>query len=235
VGSTLARGGTKLVENFVSEKPAKYYAEMYKSDELAGGHVIMLDTLESTKREAGEALKVYPREMQIGGGINDANASEWLDKGAARVIVTSFVFKGGKVNLKNLDILSALVGRKKLVIDLSCRKKEGKYFVVTDKWQKFTEYELNKENIELLQDKCAEFLVHAVDVEGKCNGVQEEVIELLAKYSNIPVTYAGGISSMSDIEKVKEKGRGKIDFTIGTALDIFGGKLEYKKVLERMK
>lgn len=235
VGSTLSDNPANVIENFVAEKPASYFAKLYKSNLLVGGHVIMLDNEEQTKQQALEALKEYPDGFQIGGGITDENAKYWLEKGASHVIVTSFVFKNGTINLENLETLVQKVGKKNLVLDLSCRKKDGAYFVVTDKWQKFTNYEINKPNLQALEKSCAEFLIHAVDVEGKSSGIQEGLIKGLSSWATIPTTYAGGARSISDLELIKTLGQGKIDFTIGSALDIFGGQLEYQKVVDWAK
>jgi phosphoribosylformimino-5-aminoimidazole carboxamide ribotide isomerase len=175
------------------------------------------------ENEARSALAAFPGGLQIGGGINSANALEWLDAGASHVIVTSWVFREGRVDWTRLEELVKAVGKDKLVLDLSCRKRGGNYFVVTDRWQKFTELEVNAENLLKLAGSCSEFLVHAVDVEGLCRGIDRELVELLGKSSPIPVTYAGGANSISDLDEVTRLGQGKVDLTIGSALDIFGG------------
>jgi len=234
VGSTLS-DDMDVIENFVADKPADYFAKLYKSDALSGGHVIMLDNQEQTQQQALEALQEYPKGFQIGGGINDQNAGYWLDNGASQVILTSFAFKDGKINYTNLEKIVDCTGKKKIVLDLSCRKKGKEYFVVTDKWKKFTNYCLNKENVHFLEKFCSEFLIHAVDVEGKSAGIQRELVRGLRDWVNIPTTYAGGVRSISDLELAKVLGKGKIDLTIGSALDIFGGNLEYRKVITWFK
>jgi phosphoribosylformimino-5-aminoimidazole carboxamide ribotide isomerase len=219
VGGTLGDGGLRT--NFVSEKPAAWFAELYKRDGLFGGHVIMLGA--GNENEARSALKTFPGGMQIGGGINSANARGWLDACASHVIVTSWIFHEGRVDWDRLGELVKTIGKDKLVLDLSCRKRGENYFVVTDRWQKFTELVVNEETLKKFSEFCAEFLVHAVDVEGLCRGIDSELVEMLGKFSPIPATYAGGASSISDLETVTKLGQGKVNLTIGSALDIFGG------------
>lgn len=233
VGGTLTDSGEDTVENFVSEKSTSFYAELFKKDKLTGGHVIMLG--KGNEEVALQALRAYPGGLQIGGGITAENASKYLDNGASHVIVTSYVFKDGKINFENLNKLVKSTTKEKLVIDLSCRKKEGKYFVVTDRWQKFTDFEVNEKNIELLEEYCDEFLVHGVDVEGMQQGIEEELVEMLSKFCSIPVTYAGGIKSFDDIKKINRLGDGNIHFTVGSALDIFGGELKYDDVVNNQE
>jgi phosphoribosylformimino-5-aminoimidazole carboxamide ribotide isomerase len=230
VGGSLSDKGEGLIENFISDKPSSYYSEMFKKDGLTGGHVIMLGA--GNNEAAFEALKAYPNGLQVGGGINADNAKEYLEQGASHVIVTSYVFKDGEINWENLDKIVAAIGKEKLVLDLSCRNKDGKYYVVTDRWQKFTNLEVKKETIAELESYCDEFLVHAVDVEGQCKGIQEDLVEALGNWVTIPTTYAGGVRSFEDIAAIKSLGKNKIDVTIGSALDIFGGSLSYKKVVE---
>ncbi|HTB82684.1 MAG TPA: phosphoribosylformimino-5-aminoimidazole carboxamide ribotide isomerase [Candidatus Sulfotelmatobacter sp.] len=219
VGGTLTDAGART--NFVSEQSATWFAELYKRDGLAGGHVIMLGAGNETA--ARGALKAFPGGLHIGGGINAENAKSWLDAGASHVIVTSWVFREGKVDWNRLEELVKKIGKEKLVLDLSCRKRGEKYFVVTDRWQKFTDLEVNAETLHKFSGYCAEFLIHAVDVEGLCRGIDRELVELLGKFSPIPTTYAGGASSLADLELVTRLGGGKIDLTIGSALDVFGG------------
>jgi len=228
VGGSLDDSGA--VENFVSDKGAVYYAELYKKDNLTGGHVIMLGP--GNEEEVLNALKAYPEGLQVGGGINPGNGMEYIDAGATHVIVTSYVFSNGMINMDNLEVMKSTVGRERLVLDLSCRFKDGKYFVVTDRWQKFTEYDINRENIARLEEYCDEFLVHAADVEGLKQGVDERLVSVLAECCSIPVTYAGGVKDLSDVTKVYEKGRGRIDLTIGSALDIFGGSISYRELIK---
>jgi phosphoribosylformimino-5-aminoimidazole carboxamide ribotide isomerase len=219
VGGTLAEAGPRT--NFVSEKPARWFAELYKRDGLYGGHVIMLGP--GNEIEAHSALAAFPGGLQIGGGINSENARGWLDAGASHVIVTSWVFREGRVDWERLGGLVKIIGKDRLVLDLSCRKRGKDYFVVTDRWQKFTELTVTLENLQKLAGSCAEFLVHAVDVEGLSRGIDRELVEKLGQWSPIPVTYAGGANSLSDLEEVEKSGQGKVDLTIGSALDIFGG------------
>ena len=230
VGSTLKEDSKDLIENFVSDKSADYFAGLYKQDGLSGGHVIMLG--QGNEKAALKALRVYPHGLQIGGGINPNNARDYLNKGASHVIVTSYVFSNGEINLKNLGNLVNLVSADKLVLDLSCRMKDGKYYVVTDRWQNFTDFEVNEKNLDKLSKYCAEFLVHGVDVEGKCQGIEKELVLKLGSWAirnlDKPITYAGGISSYEDIQMISDFGKKKVDFTVGSALDIFGGDLSYK-------
>jgi phosphoribosylformimino-5-aminoimidazole carboxamide ribotide isomerase len=221
VGGTLGAGPERLQTNFVSDRPAAWYAELYKHDGLKGGHVIMLGP--GNEAEARSALLAYPGGLQIGGGVNLDNVRAWLDAGASHVIVTSWVFRGGQVDWERLAQLVAAVGKERLVLDLSCRRRGGSYFVVTDRWQKFTDLALSRESLERLAAWCAEFLIHAVDVEGLCRGVDQELVSSLGQWSPIPTTYAGGASSLADLEAVARLGQGRIDLTIGSALDIFGG------------
>ncbi len=221
VGGTLGAEPGRLQTNFVSDRPAAWYAELYKGDGLKGGHVIMLGP--GNEAEARAALRAYPGGLQIGGGINIDNAQPWLDEGASHVIVTSWVFRGGQADWNRLALLGQAVGTAQLVLDLSCRRRGTEYFVVTDRWQKFTDVTLSAENLGKLAQSCAEFLVHAVDVEGQCCGIDEELVARLAQWSPIPTTYAGGARSLADLEAVTRIGQGRIDLTIGSALDIFGG------------
>jgi phosphoribosylformimino-5-aminoimidazole carboxamide ribotide isomerase len=189
---------------------------------------------EADVEQARLALTTYPGGLQIGGGITAENAAAFLDMGASHVIVTSYVFSEGKVDYQRLKALVKAVGKQRLVLDLSCRKKDGQYYIVTDRWQKFTEEVVSKETIEKLQDFADEFLIHAVDVEGKANGVEEELVSLLSQYAGVPVTYAGGVGSYEDIATLRRLGKGRLNVTIGSALDLFGGKLSYEKVIEMM-
>ena len=233
VGSTIKDSSTHVEENFVSARSATHYAQMYRADGLVGGHVIMLGP--GNSKEAFAALKTYPGGMQVGGGINPQNAVEYLNAGASHVIVTSCVFRGGKINWKSLSELVQVVGKERLVLDLSCRQRmedpTGAYYVVTDRWQKFTEFEVNPANLRRLASFCSEFLVHAVDVEGKQQGFSRELVALLGQHCPIPVTYAGGIRSIQDLDLAAELGRGRVSVTVGSALDIFGGSLSYKAVV----
>ena len=235
VGGSLLDQGDQAVENFAATQEADYFADMYKKDGLTGGHVILLNPASSeyyakTKEQALKALRAYPKGLQIGGGITAENAAEYIEAGASHVIVTSYVFKNGEIQWENLEKLCAAVGKEHVVLDLSCRKKDDKYYIVTDRWQTFTNVVLDEAILEKLSGYCDEFLVHGVDVEGKASGIESELIEILSKETKIPVTYAGGISSLEDLEKIREIGKGKIDFTIGSALDLFGGKIPYQTI-----
>lgn len=235
VGGTLKDYSDFAEENFVSGQDAGFYARMYKEDGLTGGHVILLNGADSpyydaTKEQALMALESYRGGLQAGGGINLKNARGYLEEGASHVIVTSFVFKDGEINYDNLIRLSRVTGKDRLVLDVSCRKKEGKYYIVTDRWQKFTDVVLSEEVFYRLSGYCDEFLIHAVDVEGKAEGIEEELVELMGKLAGFKMTYAGGIGSMEDIEKLRTLGKGAVDFTVGSALDIFGGKLPYSEI-----
>ncbi|HEX7571094.1 MAG TPA: phosphoribosylformimino-5-aminoimidazole carboxamide ribotide isomerase [Verrucomicrobiae bacterium] len=219
VGGTLSEAGART--NFVSEKSAAWFAELYQRDHLRGGHVIQLGA--GNDAEARAALAAYPGGLHLGGGVNAANARGWLDAGASHVIVTSWVFREGRVDWARLDELVKVIGKEKLVLDLSCRKRGEDYFVVTDRWQKFTELVVNAETLKKFSSFCAEFLIHAVDVEGLCRGIDRELVSMLGQFSPIPTTYAGGANSLADLEAVTQLGQGKVDLTIGSALDIFGG------------
>lgn len=222
VGSTLSDDSPEgLSTNFASDRPSSFYAKLYRDDGLTGGHVIKLGP--GCDESAAEALRAYPGGLQIGGGITTDNASFWLDQGASAVIVTSYVFKDGKVYEDRLKALVDLVGTERLVLDLSCRKKDGQYYVVTDRWQKFTNVVLSQETIDFMSGFCCEFLIHAADVEGKCAGIAEDLVVDLAKWVSIPTTYAGGVQDIDDLRKINDLGCGRLDVTVGSALDIFGG------------
>jgi phosphoribosylformimino-5-aminoimidazole carboxamide ribotide isomerase len=230
VGGTLSDSGDAPRTNFVADKPSRWFAELYRRDGLLGGHVIMLGP--GNEVAALEALAAYPGGLQIGGGITAQNARKYLEAGASHVIVTSWVFHQGRFDEERLNELLKVVGREQLVLDLSCRIRDGRYYVVTDRWQKFTTLEVNAETLDLLAPHCAEFLIHAVDVEGLCRGIDPKLVELLASWGKIPVTYAGGARSLEDLKLVTEVSGGKVDVTIGSALDIFGGKgVKYEEVV----
>lgn len=235
VGSTLTddKESSSLNTNFETDRPAADYAKLYQRDGLKGGHVIMLGP--GNDEAALSALRAYPNGLQVGGGINDTNATQWLDAGASHVIVTSHVFSNGQIHMERLKKLVEICGKDRLVLDLSCRKKpetdDNDYYVVTNRWQSFTEYKVTPENLKELANYCDEFLVHGVDVEGKQCGILEDLVELLGKHSPIPVTYAGGVRSLEDMELVQKLGMDKVDATIGSALDCFGGTLKYEDVV----
>jgi phosphoribosylformimino-5-aminoimidazole carboxamide ribotide isomerase len=231
VGGTLSSDEAALRTNFVSARPAAWYAELYRGDGLSGGHVVMLGP--GNDSEALAALAAYPGGLQIGGGVNLENARGWLDAGATHVIVTSWVFRDGRLDQDRLEALVKRIGKERLVLDLSCRRRDGEYVVVTDRWQKFTQLRITRENLVRLSDSCAEFLVHAVDVEGLCRGIDHELVAQLAADAPVPVTYAGGANSLADLEQVTRVGQGRIDLTIGSALDIFGGTgVRYRELVE---
>ena len=233
VGGSLKDQGDQAAENFVSEQDAAFYAGLYKKAGLKGGHVILLNGkdspyYEATREQAVLALSGYPGGLQIGGGICSENAAEYLNAGASHVIVTSYVFKNGVISWENLTKIRDVVGKERLVLDLSCRKRDGEYYIVTDRWQRFTEEIVTLELMEKLGSYCDEFLVHAVDVEGKAHGVEKDLAERLGQYTEQPVTYAGGVGSMEDIEVLREAGKGRLDVTVGSALDIFGGSIPFE-------
>jgi phosphoribosylformimino-5-aminoimidazole carboxamide ribotide isomerase len=219
VGSSLGSSGLRT--NYVSERNAAWYAELYKRAGLTGGHVVMLGP--GNLDEACAAIAAYPGGLQIGGGINVLNARNWLEGGASHVIITSWVFREGRLDGERLKELVRVIGKDRLVLDLSCRKRKDNYLVVTDRWQKFTELAISPDTLQKLAGSCAEFLIHAVDVEGLCRGIDRELVEKLGQWTPIPTTYAGGANSLMDLEEVTRLGGGKIDLTIGSALDIFGG------------
>lgn len=232
VGGTLTdQGDENPVTNFESMTSPGDFARMYQADNLTGGHTIALG---SGNRDAmTEALSAWPGGLQAGGGINPDNAGFFLDAGASHVIVTSYVFSRGQIDMERLERLKKSVGKDRLVLDLSCRKRGDDFWIVTDRWQKFTDVAVTPETLDRLSGYCDEFLVHGVDVEGKMQGIQTELVELLGAHSPIPSTYAGGVSSMDDMDTVSRLGRGRVDLTIGSALDIFGGTLSYRAVVEK--
>lgn len=229
VGETLQADASKVVENFVSERGADYYASLYKEDGLTGGHIIMLGG--GNRDAALSALRAYPKGLQIGGGITADNATDYLLQGASHVIVTSYVFRDGQLQMDNLRKIVSEIGKERLVLDLSCKERDGKWYVVTNQWTTFSDLEVNEATIRELESYCDEFLIHAVDVEGKREGVQEKLASKLAEWTRIPATYAGGARSIADLERFREITGGKLDITIGSALDIFGGTLPYREVV----
>jgi phosphoribosylformimino-5-aminoimidazole carboxamide ribotide isomerase len=287
VGGTLRDEGDRAAENFVSEQDAPFYADMYRRYGLRNGHVILLnshdsDYYEATKKQAEAALREWPGGLQVGGGITPDNAAKFLDAGASHVIVTSYVFRDGHIDRQRLDRMVAAAGKEHLVLDLSCRKKNDHYYIVTDRWQKFTDTEVTVEALTELSLYCDEFLIHAADVEGKAHGVERGLIPILAEgarraaeeaigkksdsntditaipdgtknntadglagmkngnsaeelsgeMESFPVTYAGGIGSFADLEWIREAGQRRINVTIGSALDIFGGSMKFENVLD---
>ena len=237
VRGSLSDFGDLAEENFVSEQDAVFYSRLYQAQGIRGGHVILLNPAtsayyEETKRQALEALRVYPGGLQIGGGIHAENAWDFLDAGASHVIVTSYVFKNGSISYENLEKMVNAVGRERLVLDLSCRKKDGKYYIVTDRWQKFTDVVVDGKVLDELAGCCDEFLIHAVDVEGKASGIETELVEILAGHQKRQITYAGGVGTYEDLEILRKIGRNRVNVTVGSALDLFGGPLKYKEILK---
>lgn len=235
VGGSLRDDRDQAQENFVSEKGAAYYARLFRKDGLKGGHVVLLNPasspwFEADWQQAAAALAAYPGGLQIGGGVNADNAASYINAGASHVVVTSYVFKDGEVQWKNLEKLAGAVGRSRVVLDVSCRKKDGKYYIVTDRWQKFTKVQLTEEILYWMREYCDEFLVHGVDVEGKASGIEDALVELLSDVPGVPITYAGGISSLEELERFRRISGGRLDFTIGSALDLYGGSVPYDVV-----
>lgn len=258
VGSSLRDLNNEAIENFVSEQDAQFYANLYKNDGIKGGHIILLNAVDSeyyeaTKEQALQALRAYPQGLQVGGGITAENAAEFIEAGASHVIVTSYVFKNGKIDYENLRKLVDAVGKEHVVLDLSCRylkdtskvlygaqdnpialpyppSGEG-YYIVTNRWQMETDERITPELLDKLSRYCDEFLVHAVDVEGKQNGIEKPLIEILGEWGKLPITYAGGVSNFQDLEDIKRLGKDKLNVTIGSALDLFGGTLKHREIL----
>lgn len=240
VGASLKDAGDRAVENFVSERDAAFYARLYRDAGIRGGHIILLNPVDSryyeeTKAQALNALRAYPQGLQIGGGITPENAAVFLDAGASHVIVTSYVFRDGKIHYDRLKKMTDAVGKERLVLDLSCRRTQEGYLIVTDRWQKLTQERVDEALLDRLSDCCDEFLIHAVDVEGKAEGIEEPLAKILGDWGGHPMTYAGGIHSYEDLETLRRLGRGRLNVTIGSALDLFGGPLEWKKVLSLSK
>lgn len=237
VGGSLADRNNQAEENFVSQQDAAFYAGLYRDSGIQGGHIILLNPAgseyyEADVEQAKLALEAYPKGLQIGGGMNSDNAKEFLDMGASHIIVTSYVFRDGRIHYDRLEDMVTAIGKEHLVLDLSCRKRDGSYYIVTDRWQKFTEEIVTVELLERLSGYCDEFLIHAVDAEGKAKGIEAPLAELLGSWSGIPVTYAGGVGSFEDLKQLKELSKNQLDVTIGSALDIFGGSMVYEEVLE---
>ncbi len=221
VGSSLSDSGAGLKTNFETDRSPAWFAELYKKDGIRGGHVIMLG--KGNTEAAKAALAAYPGGLQVGGGITADNAKEYLDAGASHVIVTSWIFPEGRLDRERLERLSKTVGKEHLVLDLSCKRVDKGWKIAVNRWQTLIDIEINAENLADLSNYCDEFLIHAADVEGKQQGMDDELIVFLSKHSPIPCTYAGGARALADLEHCKEISNGKIDLTIGSALDLFGG------------
>lgn len=219
VGGTLNDDGAKT--NFVSEHSSAYYASLYQQHQLTGGHVIALGP--GNEKAALEALGAYPNGLQFGGGVNASNAEHYLNAGASAVIVTSWLFEDGEFSWQRLEQIKAITGRERLVLDLSCRKQGDSWFIATNRWQTVTSTEVNAETLSKLAEHCSEFLIHAADVEGLQAGIDQDLVTMLGEHSQTPCTYAGGARNVEDLKLVNELSNGKVDLTIGSALDIFGG------------
>ncbi len=239
VGGSLTDVGNHAEENFVAQQDAAFFAGLYRDAGIKGGHIILLNAADSeyidvTRKQALLALKAYPGGLQVGGGITPENAEEYLEAGASHVIVTSYVFKDGKIYFDRLQRMVKTVGKERLVLDVSCKKVGNDYRVVTDRWQKVTEEIVNTKLLDRLSEYCDEFLIHAVDVEGKAKGIEKELVAMLGGWNRIPVTYAGGVHSYEDLYLIKELGKNHLNVTIGSALDLFGGSLKWEEVLAIM-
>ena len=232
--------------NFVSEYGADYFGRLYKTCNVPGGHIILLNKAGTKEymediRAASEAMKEFPGGFMIGGGVTIENAQEYLKLGASHVIVTSYVFRDGLIDYKRLEGLVEEIGKEHLVLDLSCRRRLNSagtysYYIVTDRWQKFTDTHLNHKTLDLLCKFCDEYLIHAVDVEGKKCGVDKDLLKMLGEWKGTaPITYAGGVSSFEDMDLIRELGQGKVDVTVGSALSIFGGDMDFQEVVNYSK
>ncbi len=238
VGGSLADKDNRARENYVSDYDAAYYAHLYQSMGIRGGHVILLNSkdseyYEATKKQALAALSAWPGGLQVGGGINPDNAGEFLSAGASHVVVTSYIIEDNQISFDRLEKLVKAVGREHLVLDMSCIRGNvpGEYYVVANRWQDVTDSKMTVELLETLSKYCDEFLIHAVDVEGKGQGIDAELVRILGEYNGRPVTYAGGVHSKEDLRLIKEYGNNRVNVTIGSALDIFGGNLVFEEVL----
>lgn len=239
VGGSLRDVKEQAKENFVSTQDAAFYARLYAENHLQGGHVILLNAAnspyyEETKKQALLALRTYPGGLMVGGGIHPENAEEFLDAGASQVIVTSYVFHDGKIDMDRLEKMLKAVGREHLVLDLSAKKVDGSYHIMTERWQNASEEILNLELMDQLTAYSSEYLIHAVDVEGKANGIEKELVSMLGQWGKLPMTYAGGVHNYEDLSLLKELGQNHLDVTIGSALDLFGGSMQWERVLEFM-
>ncbi len=242
VGSTISDLGKvdgQPKENFVADKGADFFADLYKSDNLDGGHIINLNMkgtpeYDASKEEALKALKAFPGGMQYGGGVDDKNAKEFIAAGASHVIVTSYVFNDGRVDFDALKRISEVVGREHLVLDLSCTRIDDKYVIVTDRWQKVSKEVITYNFLDRLAKYCDEFLIHAADVEGRQKGIDRDLVGFLSRYKRVPITYAGGVSDYGDIELISYLSDNNMDFTVGSCLDLFGGDLSYERIVKRI-
>ena len=237
VGGSLQDEGNTAQENFVAKQDALFFAKLYQQEGIQGGHIILLNPpdseyYENTKAQALDALRAYPGGLQLGGGINPENAKEFLDAGASHVIVTSYVFREGRIHYDRLEQMCRAVGKERLVLDLSCRNTERGYMVVTDRWQKITSEKVDEGLLKRLSGYCDEFLIHAVDVEGRTRGIETELVRMLGQWNGLPITYAGGVHNYMDLALLKKLGNDRLNVTVGSALDLFGGTMEWRKVME---
>ena len=221
VGASLNNKNRDLKVNFVSHNSADYYARLYKENNLKGGHIIMLDN--RSREQAVKALNAYPQGMRIGGGMNKNNCLEYINFGASHIIFNSAIFYHGRLNLEDLKSIKKVLGKSRIVLDLSCKEYDGKFFVMSNKWKEKSNFEINLKNLSSLSQFCDEFLVHSVLKEGTVLGIDWDLVKLLNKVSPIKTVYAGGIKNFEEIKMLDHLTRGKIDFTIGSGLDIFGG------------
>lgn len=240
VGGSLRDAGNFARENYVAEQDAAFFAALYRDKGIRGGHIILLNSADSeyyrsTREQALAALQAYPGGMQVGGGITAENAAEFLEAGASHVIVTSYVFRDGHIDYPRLERLARVVGEDRLVLDLSCRRTPEGYRIVTDRWQRITEERVDGRLLDRLAGYCDEFLVHGVDVEGRGDGIEEELARLLGSWDGRIITYAGGVRSYEDLYLLKRLGKNRMNVTVGSALDLFGGVMEWDKVLEICK
>ena len=236
VGASLIDKGNNAEENFVSSKDGAFFARKYQEYGLKGGHIILLNPAgsefyEATKAQAFLALQTYRNGLQIGGGITDLNAMEFLNAGASHVIVTSYVFSDGRIHFDHLEKLVNAVGSEHIVLDLSCKKQGEQYVIMTDRWQKYTTEILNVALLDRLSVYCDEFLIHAVDVEGKSAGIELPLVKMLGSWGKKPITYAGGVHNMADLQQLEKEGQNRVHVTIGSALDLFGGPMQIEKVV----
>ncbi len=222
VGSTLSDSGSGLKTNFVSDRDSAWYGSLYQRDNLPGGHVIMLGP--NNEEAAKSALSAFPGGLQLGGGIRPCNAEEYLAAGASHVIVTSYLFEtDGTFSETRLNKMVAAAGKERLVIDLSCKATGDGWTVAMNRWQTLTDLHVTPETLKHLAAHCDEFLIHAVDVEGKCEGIDEALVSFLGQHSPVAMTYAGGIHRLEDLHRIQQLSDGRVDATVGSALDLFGG------------
>lgn len=222
VGGSLSDSGQGLRTNFVAENGSDWYAQRYRKDGLTGGHVIMLGP--GNDDAARKALQAWPGGLQIGGGITADNAKQWLDAGASKIIVTSWLFPDNQLDFGRARALAIAIGRERVVIDLSCRKRGDGWFVATNRWQTVTDVAITSDLFADLTGSCSEFLIHAADVEGLCRGIDADLVKALGRWSTLPCTYAGGANDIKDLQTVLDLSGGAVDLTFGSALDLFGGK-----------